>query len=375
MKEDIISRRRFFRRAASAALPFLAASFVGPWLMSCDDSNDDLRDALDNENGGGGCTSCSNGSYNNGGGCTSCANGSYNSGGCSGSSCSKNCANSSNGTSSDNPSNADGIIGGHGYIDLGISTKWALYNLGADSVSDMGNTYKAAISGGTDNSAVLNTIFGACGDVRGKDFSGSSVDNATKEWGQYWRTPTKEEVAELRKAVTVKSFTYNNKKGYLIKSKKNNKSIFLFDKEYWTSSVSTYMARSGEVFQSSLYTDGEYLDRHHYIRPVTDLKSVPGGCTGSSCTSNCANNSNNSGGCRGSSCTNSCEDDCNFGCYGRCQAVCSSCSGKCQNGCISSCQFRAEAGCGTGCTGTCNLTCSDTCKMHCYSSCKLIGKF
>lgn len=74
-KDELLSRRDFFKKAAKRVLPILAVGVMPGLLASCDDDNEELERALNG--GSSGCTgsSCSNS-------CSSyCANSSNNSSG------------------------------------------------------------------------------------------------------------------------------------------------------------------------------------------------------------------------------------------------------------------------------------------------------
>ncbi len=110
------------------------------------------------------------------------------------------------------PSEPDGIIGGHEYVDLGLpsGTLWATYNVGATSPYEKGQyfawgevepredfsweSYKFFEGYETDPNngswAVLENI--------GADICGTEYDAARYQWGNGWRLPNEEERYELR---------------------------------------------------------------------------------------------------------------------------------------------------------------------------------
>lgn len=107
---------------------------------------------------------------------------------------------------------ADGIIGGHEYVDLGLpsGTLWATYNIGATSPYEKGlyfawgevepkedftwENYKffKGIEYDPNNGswAILEDI--------GEDISGTEYDAARHQWGNGWRLPNEQERYELR---------------------------------------------------------------------------------------------------------------------------------------------------------------------------------
>ena len=111
----------------------------------------------------------------------------------------------------------------------------------------------------------------------------------------------------------------------------------------------------------------------------TTCKGTSSGSSCSSCGSGCA--SGCSTGCKGS-----CGTGCGTGCQGKCDTSCSTncggyckvtCGGSCQDGCANSCSWQCPAnsksGCSGTCYGTCSTTCAKTCSGYCYSTCKNVG--
>lgn len=110
------------------------------------------------------------------------------------------------------PSEPDGIIGGHEYVDLGLpsGTLWATYNVGATSPYEKGwyfawgeveprqdfswESYKFFERYEVDPNngawAVLENI--------GDDICGTEYDAARYQWGNGWRLPNEQERYELR---------------------------------------------------------------------------------------------------------------------------------------------------------------------------------
>lgn len=109
------------------------------------------------------------------------------------------------------PSEPDGVIGGHEYVDLGLpsGTLWATYNVGATSPYEKGHyfawgetepredfsweSYKFfkgyEVDPNNGEWAVLENI--------GSDISGTEYDAARYQWGNGWRLPNEQERYEL----------------------------------------------------------------------------------------------------------------------------------------------------------------------------------
>lgn len=77
------------------------------------------------------------------------------------------------------------IMGGHKYVDLGLSAYWSDCNLGALKPHQLGDKYAWGI-----NFSTNDTI-----DV--KNICGTKYDAVSQLWGGDWRMPTSEELSEL----------------------------------------------------------------------------------------------------------------------------------------------------------------------------------
>ncbi len=119
----------------------------------------------------------------------------------------------------------DGFINDHGYVDLGLSVKWATCNVGANSPSDYGDYYAWGETSTKSSYIEYNS------NTRGKSMSNiggnSSHDVARYRWGGSWRLPTKAEFQELIDKCTWTWTTQGDHNGYKVTSKTNGKSIFL----------------------------------------------------------------------------------------------------------------------------------------------------
>ena len=148
-------------------------------------------------------------------------------------------------------------------VDLGLSVKWAGWNIGASSPEEMGGFYAWGETETKETYVAANykyyheghrdQIIKYCCDNRGyngfKD--GISVllpedDVATVKWGEGWRMPTSEEIQELRTKCKWTYITYKGADGWLVKAKNGN-SIFLphtgtMSDRGWADFGSTYPA-------------------------------------------------------------------------------------------------------------------------------------
>ena len=165
-----------------------------------------------------------------------------------------------------------GFHNGHEYVDLGLSVKWAICNVGADYPEDYGNyfawgevttkhnydwsTYKYCYR--NHQQLTKYNFLSEFGSVDNKRILESSDDAATINWGGNWRMPTKKEFDELRKFCSWKWTKINGINGYLITSNKENYegvSIFLpaagCRREY-----SHYYENAAGCYNSSTLGDG-----------------------------------------------------------------------------------------------------------------------
>ena len=164
------------------------------------------------------------------------------------------------------------------YVDLGLSVKWATFNVGANygdwfawGETESKMSYSESNYSYTDNPTTLPL----------------SADAARVNWGGNWRMPTDVEWTELREQCTWTWTTQNGVNGYKVTSKKNGNSIFLpaaghsrydcpddftgIDGYYWSSSLDTdgpFYAWSVTFNSSGVYRGG--LNRYYgySVRPV-----------------------------------------------------------------------------------------------------------
>ena len=131
-------------------------------------------------------------------------------------------------------------------VDLGLSVKWATFNVGAESPEDYGNYYAWGETEPKDSYTSSNSVtYG----VEMDDISGNAeYDAATANWGSSWRMPTYDEMEELVDNCTWEWTTQNDVNGYLVTGSNGN-SIFL-PAAGWDS-TSLYDAGSGGYYWSS----------------------------------------------------------------------------------------------------------------------------
>lgn len=163
------------------------------------------------------------------------------------------------------------------YVDLGLSVKWAICNVGAYKPEEYGDyyawgetepkdfyfwdTYKYC--DGTYNSLTKYTdsAYGKDGFSDNKSVLDPEDDVAHVKWGGNWRIPTKDELEELRTKCTWTSTTLNGVKGYSVTSNVDgytDRSIFLpatgMRIRQWTLNTDTI----GRFWGNSIVTGDDY---------------------------------------------------------------------------------------------------------------------
>lgn len=191
-----------------------------------------------------------------------------------------------------------GSINGYDYVDLGLSVKWAMKNVGASSPSDYGDYFAWGETRKKDN-YTLETCFDCLDGTRdswgtykigGKTSISptSGHDTARENWGGTWRMPTIAEFEELCEKCEWTWTSQGGHNGYLVTSKTNGNSIFLpaagsrysTDTEdvgvsghYWSSTLSSsfsYLACFLGFHNSRHDTTGDFRCFGLSVRPVTE---------------------------------------------------------------------------------------------------------
>ncbi len=169
------------------------------------------------------------------------------------------------------PDGSDGKHEGHGYVDLGLSVKWATCNVGATSPEEYGDYFAWGETStketyGDDNCPTYGLSISQLQSQGYIDSEGnltSQYDAATANWGGNWRMPTKAELQELIDECTWTWTTQNGVNGYNVKGPNGN-SIFLpaAGSRSW-SSLYDAGGGGGSYWSSTLY-DSYYGDDFAY---------------------------------------------------------------------------------------------------------------
>lgn len=167
-----------------------------------------------------------------------------------------------------------GYISGHGYVDLGLSVKWATCNVGASSPSDYGGYYAW---GEIDTKSLyywencFDCLDGAGNSWRTYKLGGqaritptSGHDTARENWGSTWRMPTDAENEELCKKCKWTWTSKNGHNGYVVTGPNGN-SIFLPAAGYRNGSDSLGVGSNGNYWSSTLSSSNSRSVRYLYL--------------------------------------------------------------------------------------------------------------
>ena len=161
-----------------------------------------------------------------------------------------------------------GTENGYGWVDLGLSVKWATCNVGANSPEAYGDYF--AWGGTTTKSDYLSSNcptdelnisqLQSQGYIDSEGNLTAQYDAATANWGGSWRMPTYDELKELRDNCTWRWTTQNGVKGYKVEGPNGN-SIFLPAAGYRDVSSLYGAGSSGKYWSSTPYDDIYYAYR------------------------------------------------------------------------------------------------------------------
>ncbi len=152
-------------------------------------------------------------------------------------------------------SNPTGYINGHGYVDLGLSVKWATCNVGASSPSDYGNYYAwGETSTKSEYTEENSKTYGrSMGSIAGDP----QYDAACANWGGTWRLPTASEIDELVNKCTRTWTTQGGHKGYKFTGPNGN-SIFVPAAGWRDGSSLDGAGESGDYWSATPNVDDAY---------------------------------------------------------------------------------------------------------------------
>ena len=140
-------------------------------------------------------------------------------------------------------------------VDLGLSVKWASFNIGATSPSDYGGLYGWGDVTGTNHSEIFDEYPSANPPA---SISGTEYDIATKSWGDNWRMPSQAEMEELAEKCTWEWASLNGINGMSVTGPNGN-SIFLPAAASRTGeTVSNQVGQRGCYWSGTLWSDNQF---------------------------------------------------------------------------------------------------------------------
>ena len=166
-------------------------------------------------------------------------------------------------------------------IDLGLSVKWASYNVGATKPEEYGGyyawgeteeksdyeSYTYKYCNGSITSMTKYCTYSSQGTVDGKTTLEPEDDVATVKWGGTWRMPTRAELDELRNSCTWTWTTLNGVNGHRVTGPNGN-SIFLPFAGYRNGQEVRGRGSYGDYWSSSLFSDYSYYAYGLYFYSV-----------------------------------------------------------------------------------------------------------
>ena len=158
--------------------------------------------------------------------------------------------------------------GPYEYVDLGLSVKWAVCNIGASKPEDYGDKFawgetntKSAFSWGNyslcngENKMTKYCTYSGFGNVDYKTILEPSDDAASSNWSNKWRTPSDAEINELLTLCSWEWSSLNGVKGYIVTSNTNKNKIFLPAAGYQLDGASWTVGGGGAYWTNVLNTD------------------------------------------------------------------------------------------------------------------------
>lgn len=140
-----------------------------------------------------------------------------------------------------------------GYVDLGLSVKWAACNLGASIPEDYGNYY----SWGETNTKTYYSSSNYNVSISLENISSTQYDAAKVKLGNPYRIPTRNQFQELINLCEWAEYVYNNTPGYVIT--RNGNAIFMPMAGYMGGSI----LYNGFYYWTGNQESNQYYDYEH----------------------------------------------------------------------------------------------------------------
>ena len=169
-----------------------------------------------------------------------------------------------------------GRLDNHDYVDLGLSVKWATCNIGADSIYSSRNYYAWQETTPVYELTYINYQYDI-NPCSPDNILSSIYDAATTNWGRNWRMPTYDETEELCtncEWTWVDNFQDSGVSGCIVRSKINNKAIFLPALGYIDTSNHNFLCENRKGFYWTSWAG--LSDLWHGSLTAMDMTFYPG---------------------------------------------------------------------------------------------------
>ncbi len=130
-------------------------------------------------------------------------------------------------------------------VDMGVSVKWAAYNIGAEKPEEYGGYYAW---GETEEKETYSYDNYKLQGQKVGNIEGTEYDVAKKSWGGEWRMPTCEELQELINNCTWIRTELNGVGGYKVTAKNGNSIFFPASGYKWNSDKPSYEGDNGSYW-------------------------------------------------------------------------------------------------------------------------------
>ena len=146
-------------------------------------------------------------------------------------------------------------------VDLGLSVKWASWNVGASKIADYGGLYGIGDPSGLKTSTSYSDYYFK----NGESICGTEYDLAHVKWGGTWRLPTTEELKELKENCSwTFDVTIDGVKGSIATGPKGNILFFPYAGAR-NGTSNTYFGKHSSVWSGETGYAGSEIYQYSYM--------------------------------------------------------------------------------------------------------------
>lgn len=160
--------------------------------------------------------------------------------------------------------------GDHDFVDLGLSVKWATYNLGATSPEQKGSFFAWGEVEPKNEFYDANYLFAseeyACENI-GANICGTQYDAVATLWGEGWRMPTMSEFEELYAKCSNVWVTVDGQPGRRFTGPNGNTIFLPASGFYFESSEPNYPNANASYWTGDVYDagNGSYYNAYYFV--------------------------------------------------------------------------------------------------------------